>query len=102
MELQPWAEVVTRTVRKYLPDVRAFRKGKNIVWKLQGHRAILEPDGNTWWMRITDKTGAVGPRSFDERHDAASAGIAANNIVVHFDPRWCRGIDVAPFDSAQV
>lgn len=97
MPMFEWAELVTRTVRKCLPDVRAVRKGTNIVWKLGDHRAILEPAGATWWMRIDATSRWAGTRTYDERHSEQSARVAASNIVVHFDPRYCRGFDVEPY-----
>lgn len=102
MNLQPWAELVTREVRARLPDVRAVRTGSSITWTRDTSRATLGPAGpGLWELAVTTaRSGAV--RSYPKRMDADTAHVAASNIVGHFEPSWCRGIDVAPFTSDEM
>jgi hypothetical protein len=97
MPLQHWAELVTREVRARLPDVRAMRRGTTVVWKLGQHSATLNAaDPRNRWLRI-DTGGRGHPLTHDEDRNATSARVTAANIVVHFEPRWCRGLDVEPY-----
>lgn len=85
MTLIAFAELVTREVRATLPDVKAARRGAVVTWRLGDCRAQLDGrDATTWWLRIDGAGTASGPLTYDEKHDAASAHVAAQNIVTHF------------------
>jgi hypothetical protein len=38
--------------------------------------------------------GGAGILTHSDRHDAFTAEVTASNIVVHFDLRYCRGLEV--------
>jgi hypothetical protein len=100
MQLRPWAELVTREVRERLPDVRAVRTGKTVTWMRGSSIARLSPAGPNLWELTVSTTRGVACRTYPERIDVDTAHVAASNIVAHFDPRWCRGIDVAPYPDS--
>ena len=89
LPLREYVLLTTAEVRKHLPDVRAMRKGTTIVWRRGNALATL--DASEGW-RLD-----AGSRTYHERHDARAAHVAASNIVVHFDQRYCRGIDEPPY-----
>lgn len=102
MPLQPWLELVTRQVRVYLPDVRAVRSGTAVTWMRGAAIARLEPAGSGRWELTVTTPRSVACRTYPERMDVDTARVAASNIVGHFDPAWCRGIDVAPFTADEM
>jgi hypothetical protein len=102
MPLQPWAELVTREVRTHLPDVRAVRAGTAITWSRGTSRATLAVAGPGLWELSISTARGMTVRTFPERIDVDTAHVAASNIVGHFDPRWCRGIDVQPFSDSDM
>jgi hypothetical protein len=91
LSLREYAILTTAEVRKHLPDVRAMRKGSTIVWRRGNAVATLNASAADHW-RLD-----AGSSTYHERHDARAAHVAASNIVVHFERRYCRGIDVPPF-----
>ena len=99
MSLQPWAELVTRQVRERMPDphaIRAVRAGTTITWTLGKRTATLDAaEPGLWWI-------VAGGRTYCEAPDAHAARVAASNILGHFDSRWCRGIDVEPYQDAEI
>jgi hypothetical protein len=103
MTLEHYAQLVTKRVRERLPDVRGVRRGTTVVWTLGRRTATLNAAAsNIWWLRIDAGSRGGQPLTYDERQNADSAHIAASNIVTHFDPRYCRGIDVAPYTDAEM
>jgi hypothetical protein len=91
LSLREYALLTTAEVRKHLPDVRAMRRGTTVVWRRWNAVATLNASAADHWRLET------GSCTYHERHDARGAHVAASNIVVHFDRRYCRGIDVPPF-----
>jgi hypothetical protein len=100
MSLQPWAELVTRGVRAWLPDVRAARRGETVVWMRGNSIATITPAGASAWELVITTNGKMTIRTYPERTDVDTARVAAGNIVAHFDARWCRGIDHEPYSEA--
>jgi hypothetical protein len=94
LPLRTWAELLTREVRARLPDVRATGSRSSVTWTRGQRSARLSAEPGIWWL-----TFGKG-RTYCEWPDAHSAHVAASNIVVHFDARWCRGIDVEPYSEA--
>lgn len=97
MDFHDWAVLVTTIVREYLPMVTGLRKSDSVVWKYGAKTATLTIQDHSWWMAINTGEGTPPPRTFDNRHDAESARVAAANIVIHFEPRYCQGLDVEPY-----
>lgn len=93
MPLQLWAELITRQVRERISDpyaLRAVRAGTKVTWTLGTCTATLDAaEPGLWWI-------IAGCRTHCENADARAARVMASNILVHFDSRWCRGIDVEP------
>lgn len=68
-----------------------MRKGTTIVWRRGNAIATLNAsDAPRWRLE-------AGSCTYHERHDARAAHVTASNIVVHFERRYCRGIDEPPF-----
>jgi hypothetical protein len=59
-------------------------------------------NASTWWLYIESGDSHRGPLTYDERQNADSARVAVNNIVVHFDIRYCRGIRVPPYTGEEL
>jgi hypothetical protein len=100
MQLGPWGELVTREVRERLPDVRASRTGSAVTWVRGTSIARLRATGPGTWELTVSTARITRCRTYPERLDVDTAHVAASNIVGHFDPRWCRGIDVAPYPDS--
>lgn len=96
LPLRTWGELVTREVRQHLPDVRAVRSRSSITWTRGQHSARLSAEPGIWWVSFGKG------RTYCETPDARSAHVAAANIVIHFDPRWCRGFDAEPYSEADM
>jgi hypothetical protein len=96
LRLREYAILTTAEVRKHLPDVHAMRKGTTIVWRRGNAVATLNASAADHW-RLD-----VGSCTYHERHDARAAHVAASNIVVHFDIRYCRGIRVPPYTDEEL
>ena len=101
LTLRDYAELVTREVRRYLPNVRASRSSTSVTWRLGDFVATLDASKPDWW-HVIHTAGPQPVRTHDDRHDVASAHVAASNIVVHFDPCYCRGIDAQPYSDADM
>lgn len=102
MPLQPWAELVTRGVRGRLLDVRAVRSGAAITWMRGAAVARLEATGPGRSELTVATARSVACRTYPERMDVNTAYVAAANIVGHFEPARCRGLDVAPFSAGEM
>jgi len=100
LPLIAWATIVTKRVREFLPDVSASHRRKIVVWIRGRCEARLDGTRSAWWLHITSTNGAgPGISTHSERHDRFTAEVAASNIVVHFDGRFCRGLSVAPYSE---
>jgi hypothetical protein len=76
-------------------DVRATMRRRLVVWTLGRAEARLDATRPDWWLTITSSTGgAFGISTHSDRHDRFTAEITAANIIIHFDSRFCRGLDV--------
>jgi hypothetical protein len=102
MTLDQYARHVTREVRERLPDVRAVRAGTAITWTRGTSIARLWPAGPSFWELTVSTPRGAGCRTYPERLDAHTAHVAASNIVGHFEPRWCRGIDAEPYSDTDM
>jgi hypothetical protein len=103
LSLPAWAKTVTSRAREFLPEIRAVQKGRTIVWTRGSHRATLEAGRDDWWMKISSSSGTgTGVSTHSDRHDHYTAMVAASNIVVHFDPRFCRGLEAEPYTQHEL
>jgi hypothetical protein len=91
LSLREYAVLMTAEVRKHLPDVSVMRKGATIVWRRGNTVATLNASDPARWHL------EAGSRTYHESHNARAAYVAASNIVVHFDQRYCRGVEVLPY-----
>lgn len=103
LPLDDWARAVAERVRKYLPDVGAAKAGRVITWRRGTAVATLDAGRLDWRLQINSSnlTG-TGIACHSNRHDRFTAGVAASNIVVHFDIRYCRGLDVPPYSEREI
>jgi hypothetical protein len=102
MTLDAYAALITREVRERLPGVRAARRGSTVTWTLGKAAARLDAARADRWELVVAAGEQIGCRTYCDCSDPRGAHVAANNIVVHFDPRWCRGIDVEPYSEADM
>jgi hypothetical protein len=73
------------------PRRSRLRTGATIVWRRGNDVATLNGSDAARWRLES------GSHTYHESHDARAAHVAASNIVVHFDQRYCRGTDMPPF-----
>jgi hypothetical protein len=103
LPFEAWARAVTERVRACLPDVTGTKRGRVVVWSRGATQARLDASRRDWWMSIASSTGAgTGILTHTERHDRFTAEVAASNIVVHFDARFCRGLNVPPYTEHEL
>jgi hypothetical protein len=103
LSLPAWAKAVTSRAREFLPEIRAVQKGRAIVWTFGTQCATLDASRDDWWMNIGSSRGAgTGVSTHSDRHDHLTAMVAASNIVVHFDPRFCRGLETEPYTQHEL
>jgi len=97
-----WAVAVTDRVRAFLPDLAASRSRRVVTWTRGAAQARLDARQHEWWLTISSSGAGTGISTHTERHDRFTADVAASNIVVHFDARYCRGIDVPPYTEHEI
>jgi hypothetical protein len=91
LTLPAWSAVVTERVRGFVPEVRAARIGRVIIWRHLGRAANFTADGATWHAKFTDAPGA-GPtlaRIYFDRHDDFTAANLGKTLAGFFDNRHC-------------
>lgn len=103
LPLPAWAKAVTTRAREFLPEIRAIQKGRTIVWTFGARYATLDASTDDWWIKIAPSSGAgTGVSTHSDRHDLFTAMVAASNLVAHFDPRFCRGLDTEPYSQQEL
>jgi hypothetical protein len=94
--------LVIDTVRRHLPDVAASRLATRATWRRSAYVPMLTAAGDRLRSKIVQRDRGGNCHTYSEQLDERTASVDANNIVVHFDPRFCRGIDVAPHARAEI
>jgi hypothetical protein len=102
LTLEKWARRVTDRARRFLPELRATGSGRTVTWACGPILAVLNAGGPDWWLQIPSATGGPGSSTHTDRHDGFTAEVATSNIVVHFDPRFCRGLSSPPYTDHEL
>jgi hypothetical protein len=92
--LPSWSAIVNRDVRRRIPEVRATRAGRSIVWRYKNRSATFAADGETWRATFSDSSPDAGPtlgRIHFARRDSFTAANLAVTLAAFFDDRFACG-----------
>jgi hypothetical protein len=95
MSFPEWSEAIVAGVRRYLPDVRAVRKGSRLVVIRHGDlEAQLLDDGSAFVISFRAGDGGVTMSSLvdRDRRDAHTTSTLAHSVAGFFDAWFTRDI----------
>ena len=94
---------MTARIREFLgSELRAVMRQRTVVWTYGRAEARLDATRYEWWLKVSSSAAGTGISTHSDRHDRHTAEVTAANIVIHFESRFCRGLNVTPYSEHEL
>ena len=91
MTFPEWAAAIVDSVRRYLPEARAARKGgRHVIIRHADREAHLKDDGSFWITFSSPSAATTMASMFDDRRDDFTVRNLAKSVAGYFDARFTR------------